>query len=246
LILERSFDTNDRFVPQTTIIAPAGSEVQDGETFLLGDGANVVTFEYDSDGQVGSGRVGIAFSASDPPEAIAATIRDAINSTTVQARLRLQAVLSDGTATGTASNAERVVLFGTASGDIFVQPTGAIAVGDAVPDTGAVDDGNALRAALLGGELEPVGQADLVGGADSAGFFSDGLGTIGIDSGILLSTGSIGNAAGPNLDDNASGMASGVGDATLDGLFSVTTTDTTSLEFQFNLPTAGTGSAIPS
>jgi hypothetical protein len=240
LVLDRSYDTNDRFVQQSTLIVPPGADLNDGDTFRLGDGANVVTFEYDSTGGVGSGHVRIAFTATDPDYVIAARIRDAINSDTVQSLLRLQAVLSDGTASGQLSRSNHVVLFGNASGDIIVQPADLLTITGVVPGGTAVDDGNSLRAALLGSGLEPVGQADLIGGSESAGFFAGGGSSIGIDSGIILSTGGILAAEGPNLDDNASGLASGAGDPMLDGEFGVSTIDSTSLAFQFNLPTAGT------
>ncbi|MCH5375397.1 MAG: choice-of-anchor L domain-containing protein, partial [Planctomycetes bacterium] len=235
-MLNETYDTNERFVQQSTLVVPPGADLSDGDTFRLGDGANVVTFEYDSGGGVGSGHVRIAFAATDPDYVIAARIRDAINSDTVQSKLRLQAVLSDGRATGQASRSNLVVLFGNASGDIIVQPSELLKITGVVPDSGTVADGNSLRAALLGSGLLPVGQANLIGGTDSAGFFSGGGSSIGIESGIILSTGSIDAAEGPNLDDNASGLASGAGDASL----GASTTDTTSLEFQFNLPAAGT------
>jgi hypothetical protein len=43
----RSFDTNARLAQQVTLIAPAGREVADGQTFDLSDGVNTLTFEYD-------------------------------------------------------------------------------------------------------------------------------------------------------------------------------------------------------
>lgn len=119
LALHSTFDTNDRFVPETTLIAPAVTEINDGDTFRLSDGANVVTFEYDSNFQVSSGNIPLRFTAMSQDYQIAAAIRDAINSPAVQSMLRLQATLSDGTASGTASRSNRIVLFGNASGDIY-------------------------------------------------------------------------------------------------------------------------------
>ncbi|TVS20292.1 MAG: hypothetical protein EA424_04710, partial [Planctomycetaceae bacterium] len=121
LTLHSTFDTNDRFVPETTLIAPAGQDINDGDTFRLGDGANMVTFEYDSNSQVSSGHIPIRFTAVSEDYQIAAAIRDAINSPAVQSMLRLQATLSDGTASGTASRSNRIVLFGNASGDIYTE-----------------------------------------------------------------------------------------------------------------------------
>jgi hypothetical protein len=96
-------------------------------------------------------------------------------------------------------------------------------------------DGNALRDAILGGGITPVGNATLVNGANSAGFFSNAASVIGINSGIVLSTGSIFGAEGPNSADGfGSEDASAIGDADLNALVAPNlTTDTTSLEFQF-------------
>jgi hypothetical protein len=133
LMLQNTFDTNDRFVQETTLIAPSGQDINDGDTFRLGDGANVVTFEYDSNSQVGSGNIPIRFTSASQDYQIAASIRDAINSPAVQAILRLQATLSDGTSSGTAGRTNKIVLFGNASGDIItgpsVQPSGQGIVG---------------------------------------------------------------------------------------------------------------------
>ncbi len=54
---------------------------------------------------------------------IAAAIRDAINSPSVQSQLDLQAALSDGTKQGSTSRDNRINLFGNAVGD-FVDPAG--------------------------------------------------------------------------------------------------------------------------
>lgn len=247
LTLERSFDTNDRLVQQTTLVAPSAADLQDGQTFRLGDGANVVVFEFDNNNRVGSGNVRIAFHTApysaanpEPDYVIAARIRDALNGPAVQSLLRLQAVLSDGTASGTASQSNKVVLFGNASGDILVQPRLLPVVDALVADTATPGDGDALRLAILGSGVEPVGQADLIGGARSAGFFSGGSTILGLDSGIVLSTGDIRALEGPNADDRSSAIASGSGDADLDAALGLTSTDTASLEFQFSLVAAGT------
>ena len=47
LAILRGFDTNDRLSDAFTIVAPAGSDIADGDTFIIGDGINTVTFEYD-------------------------------------------------------------------------------------------------------------------------------------------------------------------------------------------------------
>ena len=47
LILNETYDTNDRQSQQMTLIAPAGSALSDGQTFRLGDGSGDLTFEFD-------------------------------------------------------------------------------------------------------------------------------------------------------------------------------------------------------
>jgi hypothetical protein len=238
LVLEQAFDTNDRFTQQTTLVVPAGRDLQDGDTFRIGDGASVATFEFDSNGIIQPGNVRIQFSPTDADYVIALRIRDAINSSAVQSLLRLQAAMSDGA--GTASRSNLVNLFGASSGDILPVVIEPLVVSGTVEDLGTFDDGSSLRAAILGSGVAAVGQANLIGGTDSAGFFTGGLGSIGIASGIVLSTGDVAAAAGPNLDDRSSGLASGSGDADLDAALGITTTDATSLEFQFSLAAAGT------
>jgi len=105
-------------------------------------------------------------------------------------------------------------------------------------------DANRLRDTLLGPGVIPVGNATLVGGLTSAGIFRNGLASIGIDSGIILATGDVMVAEGPNLSDDDGGFASLQGDADLDAEFGLVpgvlaTEDTTFLEFSFQLdPTA--------
>lgn len=92
---------------------------------------------------------------------------------------------------------------------------------------------NLLRDTLLGPGITPVGNATLIGSAVSAGLFSGGSDSIGLASGILLTTGDATFAAGPNTSDSSTGTASGAGDAQLDATFGVSTQDTTSLQFDF-------------
>ena len=109
--------------------------------------------------------------------------------------------------------------------------------GPAVTVDAITNDANRLRDILLGPGVTPVGNATLVGGATSAGLFSGGSSSIGIESGIVLTTGDASNAAGPNVADDSFGLASGVGDADLDAEFGLVTTDATYLEFSFTTST---------
>jgi hypothetical protein len=96
-----------------------------------------------------------------------------------------------------------------------------------------VTSANALRDFLLGPGVLPVGDATLVSSATSAGTFVGGASSIGIDSGVLLTTGDVAEANGPNLFDGGSGFASGAGDTDLDATSGFTTLDSTVLEFDF-------------
>jgi len=104
-------------------------------------------------------------------------------------------------------------------------------------------DATALANSLLGDGISLVGTPTLVSGSSSAGFFSGGTSGnvgLGLDSGVLLTSGSVLNAPGPNINQRSSSIASGVGNASLNTLVSgsARTTDSTSLKFTF---TSGNG-----
>lgn len=228
LILNETYDTNDRHAQQTTLIAPPGSTLTDGQTFQLGDGARRLTFEFDlvTHGVVQPGHVRVPFRATDPDYVIAAAIRDAINSPSVQSQLKLQAALSDGTAAGSTSRDNRINLFGNAVGDFVIQPERTVLSVEKSSLTNPAAFGNMLRDQILGTGLTPVGNAAFVGGVDatdgtftSAGVFHDGRWSIGMDSGIILATGKATVAVGPNTSGASSGDASLLGDADLDNAF---------------------------
>lgn len=68
----------------------------------------------------------------------------------------------------------------------------------------------------------------------SAGFFTGGLGTIGFDQGVVLSTGDVRNIIGPNEDDGIGAGNNLPGDAQLESLIAgLETNDATVLEFDF-------------
>jgi len=108
---------------------------------------------------------------------------------------------------------------------------------NAIDVISATTDGAALTNSILGSGITVNGAPVLVSGAESAGFFTNGTSTIGLESGIILATGSVFDAEGPNIldDEDRTGDASGLGDSDLDGLLTTgfTTQDTTSLEFDF-------------
>lgn len=95
----------------------------------------------------------------------------------------------------------------------------------------------AMVGTLLGGGVT-TSNIVYTGNDAAAGTFA-GMGAIGFDSGVLLSTGNGGDVVGPNEDDGTTTSFGGPGDADLDPLVApLTTADAASLEFDF-VPTAG-------
>jgi hypothetical protein len=75
-------------------------------------------------------------------------------------------------------------------------------------------------------------------GTASGGSFTNGLSILGVDQGIILSSGLVNNAPGDNTSDGISASLGLPGDADLDAAFGgITTFDATVLEFDF-IPTA--------
>ena len=118
-----------------------------------------------------------------------------------------------------------------------VTSPGPVTITRVTPPTTA--NANALRDALLGAGVTAVGNAILVGGATSSGLFLGGSDSLGIPSGIVLSSGNVNLVAGPNTSDGSTGQASMGGDADLDAEFNVITEDTTYLQFDFQLAPGG-------
>lgn len=248
-ILLESFDTNTRLTNGYELTMPAGSALVDGQFFILTDGVNQVRFEFDdlrSQTPVTPGSVRLPFNSTDPDYVIAYRLREAINSSSSQSLLpSITAAFTDGTLSGALY---RVDIFGfpildprsglpiPVSSDAKVVLTGPaslrISATTGLTVTGSTTSGNALRDVLLGTGATPVGNAVLVSGFDSAGTFANGN-VIGMDSGIILSTGSVFDAEGPNASDGSTGFASGLTDTQLNNTFGVFTEDTTSLTFQF-------------
>ena len=226
LVLTDDMDTNERSSSQTTLYAPAGSEIQDGQTFRLGDGVNFLTFEFDSgNGLQDPNHIAVPFSPTNTDGEVAATIRDILGSPAIQGVLAIRAASAGGQTTGIADN--RINLFGNVSGSLVPFTSEPLTV------TSTTQNGALLRNSLLDDGITAVGGATLVTGKGSAGFFRGGASSIGIDSGIVLTTGNAFTAEGPNTDDNSSGTASNFGDADLDAAYGVTTVDSTSLQFDF-------------
>ena len=107
ILLNRSFDTNDRLTNAVSFTAPAGHTLVEGQTFSLSDGSKRLTFEFD-DLSIGNGvatnNVRIPYNISDTDVQIARRIRDAINSPASRAVLAITAAMADGVVTGTAAS----------------------------------------------------------------------------------------------------------------------------------------------
>ena len=128
--LGRSFDTNARLAEQVAIQvnAAASGAIRDGITFTLSDGINLATFEFDVTAGandiatgVAQGNIRVPIAANANTTEIATAIRDAINSPTAQALLKITAGLQGEMTYGSvfgdaaASGSARVLLFGDAA-----------------------------------------------------------------------------------------------------------------------------------
>jgi hypothetical protein len=126
----------------------------------------------------------------------------------------------------------------TVAGTAFISLTGTtVAQGISIVPT---SDGNTLVNELLGTGITIVpGSISYTGAAGASGIFTNGLSSgIGIDKGIILTTGSAVNAEGPNTEDGKTTDNGLPGDSDLNGLIpGYTTNDATILEFDFT--TAG-------
>jgi len=61
-LFDRTWNSNDRLAEQITLVAPAGYDIHDAQTFTVSDGVDTITFEYE-DLELGAGHVtqGITF-----------------------------------------------------------------------------------------------------------------------------------------------------------------------------------------
>lgn len=111
-------------------------------------------------------------------------------------------------------------LAGTQAGALTINPT---------------SDGSNLTSEILGsGITVDSGSINYVGEDGQAATFSDGLSAdVGIESGILMTSGRAEDAAGPNTSDGTSTSWGTGGDSTLDALVEGETSDANVLEFEF-------------
>ncbi len=107
-----SFDTNDRHAQEITLVVPAGSQLVDGDTFVLSDGRSTQVFEFDTDGVAGFGNQRLPFLPTDTPTQLAMKLRTAINASN---RLDVETASASGLDTGVMTS-NRLNLFGIVSG----------------------------------------------------------------------------------------------------------------------------------
>lgn len=115
-LMTKTFDTNDRLANGVSIVAPNGIDITSGDQFLITERGVEVTFEFTQSGTVtGVGNIPVRFNPADANFVVAKAIRDAINSSAVQARFQVKAATSSGIAIGTAGRDPRLNLFGEAT-----------------------------------------------------------------------------------------------------------------------------------
>lgn len=100
-------------------------------------------------------------------------------------------------------------------------------------------DGTAMANSLLSaGSGITISNVTYTGGATQGGFFTGAAGAIGIDEGIILTSGNATDAEGPNSSDSLSASPGTGGDADLSAIIGGTNTnDKNVLEFDFTTTT---------
>lgn len=97
-------------------------------------------------------------------------------------------------------------------------------------------DGSLMASSLVGSGVT-ISSTSYSGGTTQSGFFSDGASVLGIDSGLIMTTGSALDAPGPNSSDGTTTDVGGAGDSDLNGLIPQSTNDAAVLTFDFTTST---------
>ncbi|MEM6980915.1 MAG: peptidase, partial [Planctomycetota bacterium] len=108
------FDTNDRHLQAITLVAPAGSQINDGDFFEISDGRVTQVFEFSLDNTVTFGRQRIRYNPGDSSVDVAESLRDAINNSSV---LDMRATSAGGSETSDMTG-RRVNLYGAVGGSL--------------------------------------------------------------------------------------------------------------------------------
>ncbi|MDA1178400.1 MAG: NF038122 family metalloprotease, partial [Planctomycetota bacterium] len=118
VIPDGNIDPRDRRANGVTLFAPSGADLFDGQLFTLGDGKNVVVFEFDDltrANGVTNGNEKISFRPEFSDSVMAELIRDAVQNVTERRLLHgIIAATSDGRTSGIDGTTNRVNLFGNA------------------------------------------------------------------------------------------------------------------------------------
>ncbi len=96
-----------------------------------------------------------------------------------------------------------------------------------------------VRDVLIGGDCFDVHNINAIGSASGWGYFSNGTESIGLDEGLVLSTGSLSNINGPNAESWTSSSLGAPGDPDLESLTGIQVLDATGIQFDF-IPTSET------
>jgi hypothetical protein len=121
--LTTSFAPNQQQSRAQTIRFNGSSQISDGQTMVVSDGSNVLTFEFEDASLLANspargvrpGNLPVTFNSAlnESGKVIASRIRDLINSVDVQSVLKIAAISSDGSLTG--QNTDEISLVGTVS-----------------------------------------------------------------------------------------------------------------------------------
>jgi parallel beta-helix repeat protein len=132
----QSFDVNDRLTQGITLFSKAGSLIADGNAFVVDDGSQVLTFEFNkTGGQLIADSILINVTDSDTAAAVAVKISNAINSAVLNRNFKVRAATA-------LSNGNRIDLFDALSVSAAAGTSDGLAstrVSNTVGDTRPVD-----------------------------------------------------------------------------------------------------------
>ena len=147
--------------------------------------------------------------------------------------IRLIADVSAPVNTAVNANGESVQLIGSTSTVSSNDPLEATSLDD--PGLSPEDLAESLVAE--GEDIEVVeGSVEFIGDEEAGGSFSGGDGVIGIEDGVILSSGKVTDVEGPNESASTSTAFGTPGDDDLDDLVDGVTYDAAILEFEFTVP----------
>ncbi len=195
--LGRTYDTNDRLSRTFALVFDAASQVKDGSTFTLSDGVNTAVFEFDvttsaADRRTGivTGNIPVSVLANATSVEIARAIRDAINSGTSQAKIKITASTSGDMDAGLGDL--------TGARAITIHLNGQVAA-DTIGGTGFSGNGVPLTLIEFGQDLSPLGTN-----------FGEDIGDENVtrqQGQLIISSSSISNSSGFGLNIDAAAQA---------------------------------------